>query len=47
MLLQPTSPLRNEEHILESINLLFEKHADSIISVCAYDCKWLSVGRNC
>ena len=45
MLLQPTSPLRNEEHILESMNLLFEKHADSVISVCPYDCKcYLSVG---
>lgn len=44
MLLQPTSPLRNEEHILESMNLLFEKQADSIISVCPYDCKcYLSV----
>ncbi|MTK05545.1 MAG: acylneuraminate cytidylyltransferase family protein [Hungatella sp.] len=45
MLLQPTSPLRNEEHILESMNLLFEKYADSVISVCPYDCKcYLSVG---
>jgi len=45
MLLQPTSPLRNEEHILESMKLLFEKQADSVISVCPYDCKcYLSVG---
>lgn len=44
MLLQPTSPLRNEEHILESVKLLFEKEADSVISVCPYDCMcYLSV----
>lgn len=34
MLLQPTSPLRNETHILESAKLLFEKNADSVISIC-------------
>lgn len=38
MLLQPTSPLRDEEHILESVMLLFEKQADSVISVCSYNC---------
>ena len=44
MLLQPTSPLRNEEHISESMKLLFEKQADSVISVCPNDCKcYLSV----
>lgn len=34
VLLQPTSPLRTEEHINEAIELLFEKEADAIISVC-------------
>ena len=44
MLLQPTSPLRNEKQILESMRLLFEKQADSVISVCPNDCKcYLSV----
>ena len=34
ILLQPTSPLRDEKHIDESIELLFQKSANSIISVC-------------
>jgi len=34
VLLQATSPLRNEKHIDEAINLLKEKNADAIISVC-------------
>ena len=34
VLLQPTSPLRNEKHIDEAIELLEEKKADAIISVC-------------
>ncbi len=34
VLLQPTSPLRNETHIDEAIELLLRKSADSIISVC-------------
>lgn len=34
ILLQPTSPLRNTQHINESIMLLEEKEADAIISVC-------------
>lgn len=34
MLLQPTSPLRNEKHILESAKLLLDKGADSIVSIC-------------
>ncbi len=34
VLLQPTSPLRNEKHIDEAIELLFKKNADAIISVC-------------
>ncbi len=34
VLLQPTSPLRTEKHIDEAIELLKEKNADAIISVC-------------
>ncbi len=34
VLLQPTSPLRNEKHIDEAIELLEIKNADAIISVC-------------
>ena len=34
VLLQPTSPLRNEKHIDEAIELLEEKKADAIVSVC-------------
>lgn len=34
LLLQPTSPLRNNNHINEAIELLFEKNADAVISVC-------------
>lgn len=34
VLLQPTSPLRNEKHIDEAIELLNEKDADAVISVC-------------
>ena len=34
VLLQPTSPLRNSEHITEAIELLLKKKADAIISVC-------------
>jgi CMP-N-acetylneuraminic acid synthetase len=34
MLLQPTSPLRTSCHIDEAINLLNEKCADAVISVC-------------
>lgn len=37
VLLQPTSPLRTEHHIDEAIELLYEKHADAIISVCEMD----------
>ncbi len=33
VLLQPTSPLRNEKHIDEAIELLEEKNADAVISV--------------
>ena len=34
ILLQPTSPLRTTNHIDEAIELLYQKKADSIISVC-------------
>ncbi|MBU5676667.1 acylneuraminate cytidylyltransferase family protein [Alkaliphilus sp. MSJ-5] len=34
MILQPTSPLRKTEDIIGAVNLLFEKKANSIISVC-------------
>lgn len=34
MLLQPTSPLRNESHMMESARLLTENHGDSVISIC-------------
>jgi CMP-N,N'-diacetyllegionaminic acid synthase len=34
LLLQPTSPLRNSQHITEAINLLSIKNADAIVSVC-------------
>lgn len=37
ILLQPTSPLRNYQHIDESIKFLKEKNADAIISVCKTD----------
>ena len=34
VLLQPTSPLRDEKHIDESIELLFQKRAAAIVSIC-------------
>jgi len=34
ILLQPTSPFRNEKHIDQSLELLISKKADGIISVC-------------
>ena len=34
VLLQPTSPLRNEDDIRSATELLFAKSADSIVSVC-------------
>lgn len=36
-LLQPTSPLREAEDIIDGYNLLMEKHADAITSVCEVD----------
>ncbi len=37
ILLQPTSPLRNEKHINEAIELLEDKNADAVVSVCEMD----------
>lgn len=37
VLLQPTSPLRNAQHIDEAIELLITKNADAIVSVCEMD----------
>ena len=37
ILLQPTSPLRSSKHIDEAIELLKEKNADAIVSVCEMD----------
>ena len=37
ILLQPTSPLRNEKHIDEAIELLEAKKADSVVSICEMD----------
>mgnify|MGYP001047749253 FL=1 len=34
IILQPTSPLRKSEDIISAVELLFEKGADSIVSVC-------------
>lgn len=34
VLLQPTSPLRDEKHIDEAIELLMKKEADAVVSVC-------------
>ena len=42
VLLQPTSPLRNADHISRALNLFFEKHAHSVISVseCEHTPLW-------
>ncbi len=37
VLLQATSPLRNEQHIDEAIKLLISENADAVISVCETD----------
>lgn len=37
ILLQPTSPLRTAQHVDEAIELLFQKNANAIISVCETD----------
>ncbi len=37
ILLQPTSPLRDEKHIDEAIELLETKQADALVSVCEMD----------
>lgn len=42
MILQPTSPLRNAEDILKSVQLLLEKRANAVVSVCEceHPLKW-------
>jgi len=37
VLLQPTSPLRDEKHIDETIKLLETKKADAVVSICEMD----------
>ncbi|MFL0197700.1 acylneuraminate cytidylyltransferase family protein [Clostridium sp. WILCCON 0269] len=37
VLLQPTSPLRNGKHILESVDKLLNYDANSIVSICEVD----------
>jgi len=37
VVLQPTSPLRDEKHINKAINFLKKKKADAVISVCKED----------
>jgi CMP-N,N'-diacetyllegionaminic acid synthase len=37
LLLQPTSPLRTEDHINEAIQLLIEKKADGVVSIVKVD----------
>jgi len=37
VLLQPTSPLRNTDHIDEAIELLMAKESDAVVSVCEMD----------
>ncbi len=37
VLLQPTSPLRTAQHIDEAIEILFERSADAVVSVCEVD----------
>lgn len=45
MKLQPTSPLRTEKEILEATKLLFEKKAESIVSIseCEHHPLWTNV----
>ncbi|MGE3591195.1 MAG: NTP transferase domain-containing protein [Arcobacter sp.] len=37
VLLQPTSPLRDDKHIDEAVKLLQTKNADAVVSVCEMD----------
>ncbi|WP_333860845.1 acylneuraminate cytidylyltransferase family protein [Clostridium sp.] len=37
VLLQPTSPLRNENHILESVDKLLSFNANSVVGMCEVD----------
>jgi CMP-N,N'-diacetyllegionaminic acid synthase len=43
--LQPTSPLRNEMHIDNSIEYLFEKKANAVVSVCPVEhpIEWIGI----
>ena len=43
--LQPTSPLRNEGHIDDAIEYMFEKKADAVVSVCEVEhpVQWTAV----
>ncbi|MGL4772623.1 MAG: cytidylyltransferase domain-containing protein, partial [Clostridium sp.] len=34
IVLQPTSPLRNEKHIIESLDILISNNGNSLVSVC-------------
>lgn len=34
VLLQPTTPLRNENHIKESVDILIDNNANSVVSIC-------------
>lgn len=45
MKLQPTSPLRTEKEILEATKLLFEKNAESIVSIseCEHHPLWTNI----
>lgn len=44
ILLQPTSPLRTSENIIEALNLFSEKNADSVVSVCkiSHSIAWIN-----
>jgi N-acylneuraminate cytidylyltransferase/CMP-N,N'-diacetyllegionaminic acid synthase len=47
MLLQPTSPLRDKNNICESVEALFEKRADTVVSICESESKaFLNVKLN-
>ena len=37
MILQPTSPLRDEEDIKNAVKLFYEKKANSVVSMCECD----------
>lgn len=37
IVLQPTSPLRTKQHVLEALHLLEQKNAQAVVSVCALE----------